>query len=250
MAHIRLENVSVALPIFDNARLRLIRVPNFTRTKVGTKSIGKNSGATVIHALNEINLELNEGDRVALIGHNGAGKTTLLRLIAGVYPPSQGSVSVGGRVVALLSGSMSLNSDATGYENIQLVAELYGWPRDQVADCIRDIEDFTELGEYLSLPVRVYSAGMAARLAYGMATQLSPDVLLIDESIGAGDANFQEKAEARAREYSGRSKIVLLASHAAELCRAICNRALLLSGGRQVFFGDIDEAFDRYAKSR
>ena len=250
MAHIRLENVSVELPIFDNARLRLIKLPSFVHARVGTKSVSKNSGAMVIHALTGINLELNDGDRVCLIGHNGAGKTTLLRLIAGIYPPSQGSVRVGGRVVALLGGSISLNSDATGYENIKLVAELYGWPRDQVADCIKDIENFTELGEYLSLPVRVYSAGMAARLAYGMATQLSPDVLLIDESIGAGDANFQEKAEARTKEYLDRSKIVLLASHATELCRAICNRALLLSGGRQVFFGEIEEGLDRYAKSR
>ena len=112
----------------------------------------------MIHALGGLNLELHEGDRVCLIGHNGAGKTTLLRVLAGIYPASTGKVEVVGKVFALLGNSMMMNADATGYETIRLVANLYHWPQEQMPELIRNIEEFTELGEYLSLPTRVYSA--------------------------------------------------------------------------------------------
>ena len=143
---------------------------------------------------------------------------------------------------------MTLNPDATGYENIRLIAELYDWPKAKVPDYIREIEDFTELGEYLTLPTRIYSAGMLARLAFAMATMQSPDVLLMDEAIGAGDAHFQGKAQARVEDFVSRAKIMLLGSHSADLCKALCNKALLLSKGSRIFFGDIDEAFKRYGE--
>lgn len=250
MTSIRIQNVSVKLPIFDGATLRLIRLPSFGRANVGTRNVSHTSAAVIIHALTDINVEFDEGDRVCLIGHNGAGKTTLLRLMAGIYPPTSGRVEISGKVIAQLGSSMSLNGDATGYENIKLVAELYDWPKENLKDIIRDVEEFTELGEYLSLPTRVYSAGMSARLAFALVTMQSPDILLIDEGIGAGDAQFQERAESRVKNFLGQAKIVVLASHSVDLCRAICNKALLMSNGRQQFFGDIDEGFDRYAKSQ
>ncbi|MDB5552940.1 MAG: transporter related protein, partial [Rhizobium sp.] len=206
--------------------------------------------AVMIHALTDIDIDLAEGDRVCLIGHNGAGKTTLLRLIAGIYPPSEGRVEVSGKVIAQLGTSMSLNVDATGYENVRLVAELYGWPKDKLDEIIRDVEEFTELGEYLSLPTRIYSAGMGARLAFALVTMQTPDILLIDEGIGAGDASFQQKAELRVKNFMNRAKIIVLASHTEALCRAICNKALLMENGRQVFFGDVNEGFDLYRNSR
>jgi ABC-2 type transport system ATP-binding protein/lipopolysaccharide transport system ATP-binding protein len=249
MTRIRLSNVSVRLPIYDSHSLRLIRLPSFARAKVGTQTVSHTGNVVVIHALNDLSLDLHDGDRVCVMGHNGAGKTTLLRVIAGIYPPSSGGIDVRGRVFALLGNSMVLNSDATGYENIRLVGNLYHWPKSRMAEYIHDIEEFTELGEYLSLPTRVYSAGMQARLAFAIATTQSPDILLIDEGIGAGDAQFQEKAHQRVQKFVSGARIIVLASHSAELCRAICNKAVLLSKGRQVFFGGIDEAFERYGSA-
>jgi ABC-type polysaccharide/polyol phosphate transport system ATPase subunit len=250
MSRVKLEDVSVRIPVYDASSLRLLRMPSFGRAKVGTRTVSHSGATFIIHALSNLDLVLEEGDRVCVIGHNGAGKTTLLRLIAGIYPPSSGRMDVDGKVMALLGQNMAPNTDATGYENIRLVANLYDWPKDKLPDYIRDIEEFTELGEYLALPARIYSAGMHARLAFAMATIQVPDVLLIDEGIGAGDAHFQEKATARARDFINRAKIMIMASHAIEFCRAMCNKALLLANGRLVFFGDIDEAFSRYAQLR
>ncbi len=248
MTHVRLRDINVKIPIYDSHALRLIRLPTFRLAKVGIPEVSQAGSAILIHALKDLNLDLVEGDRVSLIGHNGAGKTTLLRLIAGIYPPTAGTIEVSGKVFTLLGNSVAISGDATGYENIELTAAIYDWPKDKMAEYVRDIEEFTGLGEYLSLPTRVYSAGMQARLVFAMATMRSPDILLIDEGIGAGDAEFQEKAKQRVRQFVSQAKIMLLASHSAELCRALCNKALLLSRGESVFFGEIDEAFEHYAK--
>lgn len=248
MTHVRLKNVNVSIPIYDSHALRLIRLPSFSNVKVGSDSASRTNGVIVIHALKNLSLELEEGDRVCLIGHNGAGKTTLLRLVAGIYPTSTGSVDVKGSAFTLLGGSIALNADATGYENIQLIANLYNWPRDKYQDLIKDIEEFTELGVYLGLPTRIYSAGMQARLAFALATAQNPDILLIDEGIGAGDAHFQEKARERVQRFVSRARILLLASHSKDLCRLMCTKALVLSRGESVFFGDVDEGFALYER--
>jgi ABC-type polysaccharide/polyol phosphate transport system ATPase subunit len=248
MTHVRLENVEVRLPVHDASSLRLMRLPWFGRATVGTGAVSHSGGVFIIHALRDLSVEFAEGDRVCLIGHNGAGKTTLLRLLAGIYPSTSGRVDINGKVMAVLGTGMTLNPDATGYENIGLIAELYDWPKAKVPEYIREIENFTELGEYLTLPTRIYSAGMLARLAFAMATMQSPDVLLMDEAIGAGDAHFQEKAQARVHDFVSRAKIMVLASHSYGLCKALCNKALLLSKGSRIFFGDIDEGFKRYGE--
>ena len=185
--------------------MRLIRLPAFRDARVGTDTASRSHGVIVIHALKNLSMEVEEGDRVCLIGHNGAGKTTLLRVVAGIYPSTTGSVEVKGSTFALLGGSIALNSDATGYENIKLIANLYNWPSDQYQDLVREIEEFTELGVYLSLPTRIYSAGMQARLAFALATAQIPDILLVDEGIGAGDAQFQKKAQARVKQFVSRA---------------------------------------------
>jgi ABC-type polysaccharide/polyol phosphate transport system ATPase subunit len=250
MSHVKIEGVSVRIPVFEAGGLRLLRMPSFGRAKVGASNVSHAGALFVIHALSNIDLELEEGDRVCVIGHNGAGKTTLLRLIASIYPPSSGRVEVEGKVMALLGQHLAPNPDATGYENIKLIASLYDWPKERLPEYIRDIEEFTELGEYLGLPARIYSAGMHARLAFAMATIQVPDVLLIDESIGAGDAHFQEKARARTEQFISRAKIMVMASHAIDFCRAMCNKALLLGNGQRIFFGDIEEGLSRYADLR
>jgi ABC-type polysaccharide/polyol phosphate transport system ATPase subunit len=143
MTSVRLEKVNVRIPIYDSYGLRLIKLPSFGKSRVGTDTASQQNGVIVMHALKDLDLELGDGDRVALIGHNGAGKTTLLRLIAGIYPPSTGRVAVSGEVFALLGGSVALNRDATGYENIRLMGHLFDWPRDSFDSHVRDIEEFT-----------------------------------------------------------------------------------------------------------
>lgn len=247
MASVILKNVDVQIPIYDANSLRLIRLPMFKLARVGTQTVSHAGKVLLIHALNNLSLELADGDRIGLIGHNGAGKTTLLRLIAGIYPPTAGTVEVEGSIYALLGSSLIMNADATGYENIQLAADLYHWPKERRDEYVNDIEEFTELGEYLSLPTRVYSAGMQARLGFAIATSQTPDILLIDEGIGAGDAQFRDKAQKRIQRFVSNARIIVLASHSPELCRAICSKAILLAKGSEVFFGDIEEAFQRYS---
>lgn len=248
MTYVRLSKANVRVPVYDSNALRLIKLPSFRRAKVGTSTVHWSGGVVSIHALKDVDLSLSEGDRVCVIGHNGAGKTTLLRLIAGIYSTTSGSVEISGKVFTLLGTSLVFNWDATGYENINLVATMQDWPRECAADYIRDIEEFTELGEYLSLPMRIYSAGMAARLAFALATLQPSEILLIDEGIAALDSDFQQKAQARIQKAVGRVKILLLASHSVELCHSLCNKALLMSKGEAAFFGEVEEAFARYAQ--
>jgi ABC-type polysaccharide/polyol phosphate transport system ATPase subunit len=248
MAYIRLTKANVEVPLYDSHALRLIKLPSFRRAKVGSSTVNWSGSVASIRALRDVDLSLSEGDRVCVIGHNGAGKTTLLRTIAGIYPTSSGSLQISGKIFALLGTSLVFNPDATGYENINLVASLFDWPTERASEYIRDIEEFTELGEYLSLPTRIYSAGMQARLAFALATLQPYGILLIDEGIGALDSDFQEKAQARIHKLVGRTEILLLASHSLELCRSLCNKALLMSKGEAIYLGQIEEAFARYAQ--
>jgi ABC-2 type transport system ATP-binding protein/lipopolysaccharide transport system ATP-binding protein len=157
-------------------------------------------------------------------------------------------LEISGNVFALLGTNLVFNQDATGYETINLVANLYDWPRERASEYVRDVEEFTELGEYLALPTRIYSAGMQARLAFALATLQPTDILLIDEGIAALDSDFQEKAQARIQRLVGRTKILLLAAHSLELCRSLCNKALLMSKGEAVYLGEVGEAFARYVQ--
>jgi ABC-type polysaccharide/polyol phosphate transport system ATPase subunit len=248
MTYIRLTKTNVEVPVYDSHALRLIRLPSFRRAEVGTSTIHWSGNVISVHALRNVDLSLSEGDRVCVIGHNGAGKTTLLRLIAGIYPATSGRLEISGKVFALVGTGLVFNQDATGYETIKLVADIYDWPQQRIAEYVRDTEEFTQLGEYLSLPTRTYSAGMEARLAFALATLQPSDILLIDEGIAALDSDFQQKAQARIQKLIGGIKILLLASHSRELCRSLCNKALLMSKGEAVFFGGVEEAFIRYAQ--
>jgi ABC-type polysaccharide/polyol phosphate transport system ATPase subunit len=248
MIYVRLRKANVEVPLYDSHALRLVKLPSFRRARVGASTVNWARNVASIRALKNVDLSLSEGDRVCIIGHNGAGKTTLLRTIAGIYPPTSGSLQISGKVFALLGTSLVFNPDATGYENINLVASLYDWPREGASHFVRDIEEFTELGEYLSLPTRIYSAGMQARLAFALATVQVSEILLIDEGIAALDSDFQEKAHARIQKLVGHSEILLLASHSLELCRSLCNKALLISKGEAIYLGEVEEAFARYAE--
>ena len=248
MAHIRLKNVNLSIPIYEGSARRLLRLPSFGKAGVGSRRFSGNTGALWVHALNDLSMDIKEGERVALIGHNGSGKSTLLKVMAGVYPVQKGEVSVEGSIQSMLETAVALNPDATGYENIRLVATLANWPREKMQDYVTDIEEFTELGDYLSLPIRVYSGGMHARLAFAIATMQAPGILLIDENIGAGDAQFQEKVEERVNAIFAQVKILVVASHSRELLETFCNKGALFSKGRLLYFGDLQEAFRLYSQ--
>lgn len=250
MTHVRIKDAVVDIPIYTGTALRLFKVPSFRAANIGASAVSRNGSLISIRALEKLSIELSEGDRVCVLGLNGAGKSTLLRLVAGIYPLSSGTIDIRGEVYPLLDSASVLNSEATGYENIDLVAELNNWPKATIDASIRDIEGFTELGDYLALPVRVYSAGMLARLTFALATMQSPEILLIDEGIGAGDADFRIKAQARMQRFVGKARIILLATHSLELCRSLCNRALVLSRGANIFFGDLEDGISHYQNSR
>ena len=204
----------------------------------------------VVRALRGISFELSEGDRVALVGMNGSGKSTLLRVLAGVYEPTGGTRIVEGRIAPLLTIGMGIRDDITGWENMRLCGSLMSMSREEIAEMAPRIAEFSELKEFLHLPVSTYSAGMRARLAFSVATAFDPDVLLIDEVFGTGDAAFAEKAAQRMSELMERSRILVFASHSDELVKKFCKRGLLLDAGRLVSFAAIDDVLGNYHSRR
>lgn len=208
--------------------------------------ISGGDGVRVVSALRGVDFQVQEGDRLGLIGHNGAGKSTLLKVLAGIYQPTRGSLAVNGRVVSTLNLSIGMEPEATGIENITTRGLLLGMSRQEIAAKLEDIAAFTELGEYLEMPVRIYSAGMTTRLAFAVVTAMNADILLMDEVIGTGDAAFMDKAEQRMKGFMSRSKILVLASHSEETIRKFCNKALLLEHGKMLGMGAVDDIFERY----
>lgn len=206
------------------------------------------SGDTVpvVKALRDINFSLKEGDRLGLVGHNGAGKSTLLKVLAGIYQPTTGSVKANGRIVSTLNISLGMEPEATGFENIIIRGLVLGMKRTEINAKLDEIAAFTELGEYLDMPVRIYSSGMTTRLAFATVTAMDSDILLMDEVIGTGDAAFMDKAEKRLNEFMNRSKIIVLASHSDEVIKKFCNKALLLEHGQIIAAGGPDEVIATY----
>ena len=244
MAEISLHDVSVDFPIY-NANTRSLKNNLLNRGTGGR--ISRDAGNRVcVRALEALNLTFTQGDRVALVGGNGAGKTTLLRVLAGVYEPTVGRVCREGRVAPLFDLSLGIDPESTGYENILLRGTLLGLTARQIREQADEIAGFTELGDYLSMPVRTYSTGMQLRLAFAVSTSIEPDILLMDEWIGVADAAFVEKAERRLASLVGRAGILVLASHSLDLLKRTCNKGVLLQAGRVVASGSIEEVAERY----
>jgi ABC-2 type transport system ATP-binding protein/lipopolysaccharide transport system ATP-binding protein len=235
MASIQIENVSVEFVLYDVA-LRSIRRQILEGLSIGGKMSGGGRDRARITALNDVSLTFRDGDRVALIGDNGAGKSTLLRVLAGVYP--------------IFNVQLGMDHDATGYENIVLRGLMLGMTRDQIDRGIEDIAAFSELGPYLNMPVHTYSSGMVLRLAFAVSTSIEPDILLLDEWIGAGDAQFIEKAQQRLRELVDQSNILVVATHRLQLVRELCTKAVLLERGVVRAFGPVEEVLERYRQHR
>jgi ABC-type polysaccharide/polyol phosphate transport system ATPase subunit len=241
MSYIKLDHVSVNFPVFSSQSRGLINtLLRYSRSHQSRIS-RSGMGALQVQALRDISLNFHAGDRVGLVGHNGSGKTTLLRVLSGVYEPTAGSISLSGRVSALTDLMLGMDPEGSGYDFINSRGILLGLNRKQRNALIPDIEDFTELDEYLHLPVRTYSSGMLLRLAFATATVTVPDILLMDEMIGVGDARFLEKANRRLTMLMDKVHILVLASHNDQILRQFCNKAVLLSKGQVVFAGSVDE---------
>jgi ABC-2 type transport system ATP-binding protein len=244
MTYIELENVGLDLPIFDvqgrSLKKQVLRMGRRNRIAEGT------DGVVVVRALDNVDLRLEAGDRVGLIGPNGAGKSTLLRLLAGIYTPTAGIIRKEGKAVPLLDISLGMDDNSTGRQNIRLRGLLLGMTDSEIRAKQDEIAEFTDLGDYLDLPLRTYSSGMRMRLAFAVATAVDAEILLLDEVIGVGDASFQEKARVRLDDLHNRAEIVVLAMHSNEVIRKTCNKALWLEKGQVRMFGPVEEVITGY----
>ncbi|EKY3091082.1 ABC transporter ATP-binding protein [Cronobacter dublinensis] len=245
--YLKLKNVSVSYPIFD-VKSRSLKA-NFVRLTTGGK-ISSNAKSVSVDALKNINLELCHGDRLALIGHNGAGKSTLLKIMAGIYEPTVGSVIKQGSIASLLDINLGMNPESSGRENIYSRGMLLGLSKREINEIIDDIIDFTELADFIDLPVRTYSSGMAVRLAFAISTAVKPEILLLDEVIGAGDASFMEKARKRIKELIASVGILVFSSHSENDVKMFCNKGIVLDAGEIKYVGDVEKAFEFYSNSR
>jgi ABC-type polysaccharide/polyol phosphate transport system ATPase subunit len=230
MARLQLENVSVEYPIY-NARSQSLR-NHIVAAGVGGRLARQALGAITVRALDGVTLDLRNGDRIGLVGHNGSGKTTLLRTMARIFAPTSGRINVSGKVSTVFGLGAGAEPELSGHENIVRMSMLLGATLAQAKASIAEIDDFAELGEFLAVPIRTYSAGMLTRLMFAVATAVNPDILLVDEVMGAADQNFQRKARRRMGEFIERSSIFVLASHTEELLKLYCNKIYTLSHGR------------------
>jgi len=229
MALVDIRNLSIRFPVYGADQRSIKR--QITGVVGGTLGRAGPAAPTLVEALTDVSLRLAPGDRLGLIGHNGAGKTTLLRTIAGVYAPDQGSILVEGKIASLLEPTLGMDAFVTGFENIRLRSLLMGLTPKQIKARTEEIAEFTGLGPFLGLPLKTYSAGMIARLAFGVSTAVDADVLLMDEWLGVGDAQFRHQAHDRLLTLFASSKIVVLASHDMTLLRDLCNRFIVLRSG-------------------
>ncbi|CAN3131403.1 ABC transporter ATP-binding protein [Mycobacterium sp. smrl_JER01] len=241
--YIETRDAWVEFPIFD-AKTRSLKKAFLG--KAGG-AIGRNdSNVVVIEALRDITLSLKMGDRVGLVGHNGAGKSTLLRLLSGIYEPTRGVATVRGRVAPVFDLGVGMDPEISGFENILIRGLFLGQTRKQMLSKVDEIAEFTELGDYLSMPLRTYSTGMRVRLAMGVVTSIDPEILLLDEGIGAVDAEFLKKAQTRLADLVSRSGILVFASHSNEFLARLCNTAMWIDHGTIKMSGGIEDVVRAY----
>jgi ABC-type polysaccharide/polyol phosphate transport system ATPase subunit len=242
MKTISLRNVSLEIPIFDAKKS--FRSNLFSAFTGGT--ISANSKTVMVKALDDVSLELNSGDALGLVGHNGSGKSTLLRVISGIYEPLKGEICINGKVSALFNHTVGLDVDKTGRENIINLAYLIGMTPNEIDKNIDSIIEFCELGDFIDLPARTYSAGMLVRLGFSVATSMHPEILVLDEGIGVGDARFALKAKERINSFYDRANTLVIATHSDELLRSLCNKAALMEKGKIVMIGDVEKVLEKY----
>ena len=238
MVSVTVENLGLVYRVRRKITLRARdrRVPSERR-------IESSGNRKFVAALDGVSFSLKAGDRLGLVGVNGAGKTTLLKVLYGIYEPTSGRIDVDGRVDALFNIALGFRTEATGRRNIELRGLINGWSKDEITARMDEIIAFSELGDFIDMPMKTYSQGMSARLAFSVATALEPEILLMDEWIGAGDSGFQKKAGQRMDEIAEKAGIIVLASHNQDLIRKTCNKILELENGKIRRFCNSDEFF-------
>lgn len=244
-ASIILSNASVEYPIILTGAQQSL-FAGLANTMTAGRFARSAGNLQYVAGLSGLNLTIKPGQRIGLMGRNGAGKSTLLKLLAGILPPTRGEAKIVGTSTSILSLGAGMDPDRTGYENIARMSQLLDIPKGDWAAVKADVEDFTELGKFLALPVRTYSAGMSVRLGFAMATAYPRDILIIDEVIGAGDKFFFDKASERIHNYTEKAKILVLASHGFGALETFCNSGIWLEGGKIVAQGDLKETWDAY----
>ncbi len=243
MASIVLDNIDLEYPLRDQQ----ISLKEYLLKGVFRKRLLQRQ--TFVHALKQVSVSIREGERVAVVGHNGAGKSTVLRTIAGIYPTKRGTRAVEGSICSLFDIMLGFEPEASGLENIHFRSYLQGASPAQVNEKLDEISEFTELGDFLKLPVRCYSSGMAMRLAFAIATSTEPEILLLDEFFATGDIAFQKKAEARMRAFLDRAKIVVMVGHNLEYLKKNCERALWFDHGQIRADGPAGDIIQQYIDS-
>jgi len=241
MSIIVAQDLVIDFPIYGSTSTRSFKkiVLNAATGGILAKDAGER---VVVRALDHLSFEFHEGDRVGLIGHNGSGKSTLLRALAGVYEPLSGILEINGRVTSMLSITLGMDMDGTGLENIYLRGQIMGFCRKQIDAMVDEIADFSGIGDYLNLPMRTYSSGMSMRLAFAISTSVDADIILMDEWLSVGDADFFDKARSRMNSLVRNARIVVMASHNHQLIKDQCNKVIKLEHGKI-------SAFEEYSKN-
>jgi ABC-type polysaccharide/polyol phosphate transport system ATPase subunit len=243
MACVEVQNVSLTYPIYgSNAR-------SFKATLINKATggrLGKSNGNIVVEALKNVSFKLEKGDRLAILGHNGAGKSTLLKILAHIYEPNSGIVNVKGRTNCLFDIMMGMDNELNGYENVMLRGLILGLSKLEIRKIIPHVEEFSELGDFMKMPIKSYSSGMKVRLAFGIITNIFSEVLLIDEIVNVGDTKFIEKAKAQMKNLVHQSEFMVLSTHDVNIIKEFCNKALWLERGVVKCLGKIDEVVRAY----
>jgi ABC-type polysaccharide/polyol phosphate transport system ATPase subunit len=245
VAFIRLENVTLRYPIYG---ILSKSVRSTLLSKLGGR-IGEHEQTVIVEALNDFSIDLKDGDRLGIVGHNGAGKSTLLRVMSGVCQPQRGRVSVQGNLASFVDITLGMDPEATGSDNIIFRGVFLGLSFKEARDLAPSVAEFSELGEYLSLPVRTYSSGMYMRLAFAVSTSIRPEIIIMDEMISAGDARFLDKAIERITSMLDQTKIVVIASHSNDIITRFCNKVLWMDRGRARALGSADDIVAQYREA-
>jgi len=240
MSSIEIKNADLVFNVWHQKRIKDVLIPG--SNKFSDYTDGK------VHAIDNLSLSLKDGDRLAIIGHNGAGKSTLLKMISGIYPPTSGSINVDGNISSMFELSTGFEMEQSGWNNIYLRGLMLGLTPEEIKEKMNEIAEFSELGNYLNMPVKYYSSGMFVRLAFSISTSIEPDILLLDEIIAAGDAGFLEKANERLQSMISTSKIMVFVTHSMESAVKMCNKCIWMQQGKILMSGTPKNVTEQYIK--
>lgn len=246
-AFVSLEKAYVRYPVFTSSKQQSLLTAIASSASFGR--IGRaTDGIQVIEGLRNISVSLNEGSKVGIVGRNGSGKSTLLKALSGICPPAIGNRNYNGRISTVLSIGSGLELEKTGRENVNYVASIFGYNKEQIENISNGIIDFSDLGQFFDMPIRTYSSGMMVRLSFAIATALEGDILLVDEVLSAGDMHFLERASHRFKERLKNAKVFALATHAEAALLDFCEDAIWMASGQIVDYGNPKDVWANYTK--